>query len=126
MRWQTVLGVIVLLFGYVVMGGLVFWRLEATKDRPDEKLRLPGTSPTTGQLQTVDSAYKELISRLVQQIDDTLPTRGLIRSVASIQIYFEGAKFFPHREDGNEARGPKGQERGWGSWELAASPLPKG
>jgi len=53
-----------------------------------------------------------------------------IAAVAPIQIYFEGRNFFPHRE-GDEARGPKGRERGWGYWgwgsgEGAVSPSPKG
>jgi len=49
-------------------------------------------------------------------------------SVASIHI-FEGANFFPHR-DGDEAsaqrakaRGPKGRERRWGSWEGERAPF---
>jgi len=44
-------------------------------------------------------------------------------SVASIQIYFEGAKFFAHME-GDEARGPKAESGGGVLGEEAASPLP--
>ena len=54
----------------------------------------------------------------IVDLTSTESSRSRMRSsqcMASIQIYFEGAKFFPHREEGDEARGPKGRQRGWGS-----------
>jgi len=53
----------------------------------------------------------------------SIPIQSFL-SVASIQIYFEGAKFFPHRQEGDEARCPKGREQGWGPWEGGSEPHP--
>lgn len=70
MRWPLEVGMFVVFFVYVVIGGLVFWYLESIDRISDKKQQLPLTS-SSEQLLTVASIQTELMSHVAQQLDNS-------------------------------------------------------
>jgi len=68
MRWKLIVGVFVALVVYVVVGGVVFWFLEAIDNHHHRMQQLPLTS-SSDQVLTVASIQQELNSQLIQQLN---------------------------------------------------------